>query len=393
MKYDFDRIIDRTETGATKWERPKAMYKVDDIIPMWIADMDFATAPPIVEAIKRRANHPIYGYTERGNDYLMIFSDWLNKRHNYGTNEKEISLSTGVMYSISAAIRLFTDVNEKIIIPTPCYHPFFEKVEGNGRKALLSPMKVVNGRYQLDFENLEHIVDKNTKMFLFCNPHNPTGRVFDKEELLQIALFCERNKLIIISDEIHADFVYGGSKFFPIMNISEYTKENTISCVSCTKSFNLAGLKVSSVIIKNKKMLNKFKSYASLTGIGSINIFALEALKAAYGESEEWLDQLINYLESNRNYTQKFLQEELKELQSIKPDATYFYWIDFSKTGIPKVYVHDKCALEGKVAFNEGTTFGNNYMGFERLNFACPKSQLQDALNRLKKLIHTYKVK
>ena len=386
MKYNFDQVTDRSHTDATKWFVVQETLDIPDVTPLWIADMDFAVSDPIQAALKKRMECPAYGYTERGPIYAQVMADWFNRRYQYGADPEMMMMSTGVMYSVSAAIRLFSQEGDKILIPTPAYEPFVDKTLSNRRVPTLCPMHEEDGYYTLDFEDMEKKIDEQTKIFILCNPQNPTGRVYTKRELEQIAAFCEKHQLKIIADEIHADFIFDG-QFTPIININDYTRQNTIACVSCTKSFNLAGLKISGVIIKNPELFKAFKAEAVNVGIASINIFALEAMKAAYQYSEDWMDQLLEYIKANQDYADDFFRTRLPMIKTRKPEGTYFFWLDMRNCGIAWDKLNQTCIEEGHVYLSEGKFFGEDYLGFERLNLASPRAQLQTGLEKLEKMV------
>lgn len=386
MKYDFDQFVDRSQTDATKWYTVQEAITTPDVTPLWIADMDFAVSQPIQEALKKRMECPTYGYTERGPIYAQVMADWFNRRYHYDADPAMMMMSTGVMYSVSAAIRLFSNPQDKIIIPTPAYEPFIDKSLSNRRIPLMIPMHNEDGYYTLDFNAMEEQMDEHVKIFILCNPQNPTGRVYTQKELEDIAAFCEKHQLKIISDEIHADFVFEG-QFIPILNINDYTKENTISCVSCTKSFNLAGLKISGVIMKNPELFKQFKEEAGSVGISSINIFALEAMKAAYQHSEDWIDQLLQYIQANRDYAEEFIKTRIPTIKTRKPEGTYFFWLDMRDCGMDWQQLNQQCIEEGHVYLSEGKFFGKEFVGFERINLASPRFQVKEGLEKLEKLI------
>lgn len=378
---NFNEKIERRNTGSIKWDKPILTYEEKDMIPMWVADMDFPVAKEIIVAIQKRLEHPVFGYQRVDDSYKNAFVKHFNTRCHHQITTDEVLLSTGVVYSMNACVQLLTKENDKIIIHSPAYPPFKSIVERNKRVVVESKMVVHNGRYELDFDDLEKQVDEHCKMFMLCNPQNPTGRVFEKNELEKIAEFAQRHHLIIISDEIHADFIYDQKQFMPIVDINEYTRNHTITCVSCTKSFNLAALNISAVFIKNKELYAKVHEFLSLNGLQSINIFGLEAMKAAYEKSEYWLDELVVYLQANRNYAYEYMQTYLPKIKVIKPEATYLMWLDLREYQIDNV--QEALAKYAKVYTNDGSTFGKAYEGFIRLNIACPRSQLEAALTNL----------
>lgn len=376
MKYDFDCLIDRKKTDATKWTKYDS-----DILPMWIADMDLRVSSGIQSALYKRCEHPVFGYTDRGSIYRELFAHWFNKMHNYGVTADQVALSTGVVYSIGAAIRLLSEEGDEVLVLTPSYPPLMEAVLDNNRRLITYEMPLINEKYTIDFTELQKLVGEKTKLILLCNPHNPTGKVLDAGERRQMAAFCEANLLKIISDEIHADFVYDNEAFKPIMNETAYTRENTIACVSCTKTFNLAGLKVSAVFIKNRDLMQSFSKYLKTLGIHSINTMALEAVKACYQSSDDWYSQMMLYLKNNRDYLLEQISGRLPDIKTSAPDSTYFYWLDFENYELKDI--HHSLIEHGRLGLREGAAFGDAFRCFERLTFAAPRSIIDEALNRL----------
>lgn len=381
MSIDFDQVIDRKGTESTKWDRLRFQYHDEELIPLWLADMDFPVSAAVHKALVKRAEHPIYGYTDRGPEYYQLFAARFREYYGMDIKEEEVVLSTGVIYSIAAAIHLFTEKGDQVMIFRPCYRPFVDTVENTQRIPVYTDMKEMGNRYVLDLEEIEKLAS-GCKALILCNPHNPTGRIFDETELRVIAGICEKYELLIISDEIHSDFVYSGYKFKSILDISEYTRNHTICCVSPTKAFNLAGLKVSAVFIKNKEMKEKFQKYAAVIGISSINLFAMEAVKAAYTKSQEWQKELLAYLQENRRILYEFINTH-EWVSGYIPEGTYFYWLHFKE--IPDIY--ERLIKEAHVALNQGTAFHPEAAEFVRLNFACPKKLLKDALLRIEKMM------
>lgn len=376
--YTFDELIDRRHTESTKWDRYKGKVQRDDLLPMWLADMDLPASDAVREALMKRASHPIYGYSDRGYQYYELFAERFHDRFNYKITADDVILSTGVMYSIAAAIHLFTQPKDGVLLLMPCYHPFVSCVENSGRRVIRADMTVHEQRYEIDFDLLECLIAEDTSIraLLLCNPHNPSGRVFGVEELTRLAAFCEQHSLLIISDEIHSDFVYD-TEFIPIMGMSAYAEQHTIACVSPTKAFNLAGLKISAILVKNEKMKKTLKDYCSLIGISSINIFAMEAVKAAYLKSEEWQKELLSYLRENRSILAAFVEQHKNQITAYCPQGTYFYWMRFHED------IHEKLLHEEGLILNHGVEFCESCSAYERLNFACPRPLLQEGLRRL----------
>lgn len=384
--YNFDKVIDRRNTNCEKWDMPIQEYHNEQMIPMWVADMDFEVAKPIQNRLMKRVQHGVYGYTMRDEEVIECFVRHFNKKCNHQVKSEEVILSTGVVHTINACVQLFTNKKDKIMIHSPAYHPFRIVATNNECEIVDTKMIEKEGRYVFDFEDMEKQIDENCKIFILCNPQNPTGRVFEKEELEKIATFCEKHNLLIISDEIHADFIFDKKRFTPICDINEYTKKHTITCVSCTKTFNLAGLNVSALFIKNKDLREKFKRYTSRTGLQAINILGLEAVKAAYEECEDWLEELMKYLSENREYALHYIKEYLPQIKVLKNEATYLLWLDMSFMNVDNP--QKELAEKAGVYFSDGASFGEDYNNYVRMNIACPKSQLVAALEAVKEYIY-----
>lgn len=374
---NFDHRIVRRGTGCIKWDAMDEQFHCEDMIPMWVADMDFPVAEVIQEALKKRIMHPVYGYVKEEEYHKELFANHFNEHQHHQAKAENVILSTGVVYSINACVQRLTEKGDRIMIHSPAYPPFRRVVNDNDRVVVDVAMKVVNHHYELDFEKMEEQA-KGCKMFILCNPQNPTGRVFDQEELTQLADFCERHQMLVISDEIHSDFVFE-KEFIPFAMINEYTKKHTITCVSCTKTFNLAALNVSAMFIYNKELYDVVDAYTALNGLQAINAFGLCAMQAAYEYGQPWLDELLLYLQANRDYAYEYIQKHLPKARCLLPDATYLLWIDLSAYGND---IHTRIAKNAKVYTNDGNTFGE-YDGYIRFNIACPRMQLEDALNQL----------
>lgn len=374
----FDAVIDRRGTESTKWDRLRVEYGDERLLPLWLADMDFPTSNAIQQALIRRAMHPIYGYTDRGPLYPKLFAERFSSRFSTPLEHENVVLSTGVMYSITAALTLFTAPGDKILIPRPCYRPFVTATVSSGRIPAFADMPETPSGFVLDWDVLDRVA-RECRAVIICNPHNPTGRILSKEELEGIVNLAERHDLIVISDEIHADFSYHPDSFIPIANLGESIRSRLVSCVAPTKSFNLAGLKVSAAFLWNPSMLRRFREHATTIGISSINLFAMEAVKAAYRDSQEWQDALLRYLSENRNLVRQFVNEHGDRLSAHVPEGTYFYWIRIN--GMRGAY--ETLIREAHVALGNGTDFHPNATEYVRLNFACPKSTLIEALRRI----------
>ena len=370
MKYNFNEIIAREETMATKSYVPHVTLNHPDCINLWVADMDFPVCKEISDALIKRAEHPIYGYTEKGEDIKEAIKGWFSRRHEIYFNTDEVVLNTGVIHGYSAAIRILSDINDEILVPIPAYAPFVRKIEANHRIPVFTKLKSVEENFVLDFEDMEKKITNKTKIFVLCNPHNPTGRIYSREELIEIANFCEKHHLTIISDEIHCDLVY--KKFITIMDVSEYAKNNTIILRSIGKSFNLAGLKIAAAIIKNPVLREAFIKESECVGNTSINCFAIEAFKAAYNNADDWLDQCLNYMKNNIEWTRKTFIEKFPELNIVDPEGTYFIWINLEGFHINTDDIQRYFFEKANVYITQGAFFGEPYKDYIRLNMATP---------------------
>ncbi|MGI6607649.1 MAG: MalY/PatB family protein [Erysipelotrichaceae bacterium] len=380
--YNFDKIIERRNTNCYKWDSLKIKYNgVDDIIPMGIADMDFEVCDEIEKALKDRIKHPVFGYSNdiRGELAPIIYQRLKNK--GYDIELDDIVIATGVVYIVSHIIRTFTSKGDKIVLPTPYYTPFGSVIENNNRIILPCKMKLVDGIYRMDLSSIEDKIDESTTMFIFCNPHNPTGRIFDKDEMSELSDFCRRHNLLIISDEIHSDFALT-KPFCPIINIDEYAKNNTFTVSSCTKTFNLAALKVAFCIISNPELKKKYLKAAINTGLDSVNVFGIEALKAAYLKGQKWEEEMLEYLKGNREYVLNFFEKKLPNIKVNPSEGTYLLWIDFTNSGKDIDQIQNILINECKVELNDGRMYGG-HTGFGRMNIAAPRSCIAEACDRI----------
>lgn len=387
MKYDFDKIIERKNTNSVKWDTVKERFGSNDILPMWVADMDFEVAPEILEAIKKRTEHGIFGYTIRPETYYKSIMSWLRNRHNWEINREWIGFSPGVVPALAIAVLSFTDIGDKIIIQPPIYPPFFKVIKRNGRQIVENPLKLQGGKFVMDFDDLESKIDSRVKMLMLCSPHNPVGRVWDKDELEKLSNICLRHNIIIVSDEIHSDIVYNGKKHIPIASLNEAVLQNTITFIAPSKTFNIAGLSTSATIIPNKKLREKFENTIESLEINSSNVFGIVALESAYKYGEEWLEELLKYLEGNINLLMDFARSNSHKVNITKPEGTYLAWLNFKKLNMKHDKLVEFMINKVKVGLNSGLDFGSQGEGFLRLNFACPRTLLEEGLNRIEKAL------
>lgn len=380
MMYDFNIIQNRQNTKSEKWDT----LDNKETIPFTVADTDFQTAPPIMEAIIERATHPILGYTILEESFYSAIIDFCNRRHGLELKKKWIFITPGVMAGVGIAIDAWTKEGDGIIIQTPVYTPFYRVIEKNNRKLIKNPLKLINGRYMIDFENLEQGM-KKAKAILLCNPHNPTGRVYTKEELEQIAELAHKYKVLIISDEIHSDIIYKGNKHLTISEVSEYAKANSITMIAPSKTFNIPGLSTSVAIIPDDKLRYSFYTKLRALGLHEGNAFGIVALEAAYTKCDTWLDELVVYLEDNMDYVLSYLKENIPEVKTSKPEGTFLMWLDFSSYGDHTI-IHQNL-IKNNVMLVDGLIFGEEGNGHLRLNIGCPRSILIEGLNRISKAI------
>ncbi len=374
---DFDQLINRRGTHSIKWDR----YG-EDILPMWVADMDFRSPQPVIEALQKKVSHGIFGYPFIDDQTLETIKIWIQRAYHWKVNPEDIVLMPGVVTGLNLAAQTVSRPGESLLIQTPVYGPFHHVAENAGLRQLDSPLLYdKHTGYSIDFDHFRETLREDTRLFLLCNPQNPTGRVFDKNELEQIAQICMKNGTVICSDEIHCDLVYSNANHIPIASLSPEIAQQTITLIAPSKTFNIAGLKASIAIIPNKELREKFIT-AKRGLVGWINTLALTAMIAAYTNGDTWLESLLKYLEANRDYLEKYLRQNLPELAFVKPQGTYLAWLDCSSLGLD-VPPSDFFLQQAKVAMNDGAWFGDNGKDFVRLNFGCPRKTLDRALGRI----------
>lgn len=389
MKYNFDEIIDRTATSCVKMERMKAVFGRDDLIPLWVADMDFLSPEEVTEALLERTRHGIFGYTVAYDSYFDSIINWLARRHDYRVEKEEITFVPGVVKGFAFAIDAFTEENDKIIIQPPVYHPFKLVTDALNRQVVNNPLILEEGKYSIDFEGLEKIISENDcKMLIFCSPHNPVGRVWNRDELEQLAEICCDNNILMISDEIHSDFILDGHKHLPFATISEKARENSITLMAPSKTFNIAGIVSSFAVIHNKEIREKYMNYLVPRELHQGTLFAYTATEAAYNHGEEWLEQVIGYIQENIDFVTKYLNENIPQIRPIEVESTFLMWLDCRELRLAHHKLVDLFVNKARLALNSGTMFGNEGEGFMRLNVGTPRSILQQALENLKAAIN-----
>ena len=382
--YNFDELIDRTHTNCIKYDARTAFFGKADLLPLWVADMDFRTPDFIVEAIKKRADQDIYGYTFRGEEYNQAIVKWLQRRHNWTIKPEWISFSPGVVAGLTMAIEALSKPGDEVIIQPPVYFPFFDSVKGTGRELIENPLRIENGRYCFDFEDLKKKITPQTRLLLLSNPHNPGGMAWNEKELSELARICMDNKVLIISDEIHSDLIFDGFRHTPLASISDEIAQNCVICMAPSKTFNTAGLSTSFLVIPNKRHLVAYERVMRLPHLHMGNIFGNVALEAAYTHGDEWLAQLMEYLKANYAFLEQFFYENIPQVKIMRPEATYLIWLDFSAFGLSDEALNDQLVNAG-VGLNRGVQFGKQGRGFMRINIGCPRSVLQEALLRIQK--------
>ncbi|MDD4223589.1 MAG: PatB family C-S lyase [Candidatus Cloacimonetes bacterium] len=382
MNHNFDRLSDRRGSGCFKYDALKMIYGRDDLIPLWVADMDFPVAPAIREALQKRLDHGIFGYNLRLESFYEAVLNWVEKQYGLKATRDWILSSPGVMPAISLAVSVFTKPGEGVLIQTPVYRPFHNAVTDQGRTLLSSPLVLREGRYEIDFEGFERQL-RQARLFILCSPHNPVGRLWSEEELRRMGRLCQRHGVLVISDEIHADLVYEGKKAISIAALDDFAG-NSICCVSPAKSFNLAGLASAVVLVKDATRRELLSAAISRYHLYMGNSFGIDAMIAAYRDADDWLLELLAYLDGNRKFLLETFAEELPQLKMHKPEATYLAWIDFRGLDLPDAAISDLLVNKARLALDPGLKFGDEGSGFQRLNFACPRSLLQEAVERLK---------
>lgn len=384
MKHNsiFDEIIDRRNTNSYKWDSAEH----DGVLPMWVADMDFRTAPAIIEALRRRVEHGVFGYTRVPDEYYEAIVRWFGRKHGWHIKPEEILYTSGVVPAISAIIKALTSPGDGVIVQTPVYNCFFSSIRNNQCQLIENRLLYADSTYHIDFDDLEmKASDPKAKLLLLCNPHNPAGRVWTRSELERINDICLRNSVMVVSDEIHCELVFDGYKYTPFASISEACRKNSVVCCSPSKSFNIAGLQIANIISDSEQLRNRIDRAININEVCDVNPFGVIALMAAYNHGEEWLDELKTYLWENYRTLLSFFKSELPDFPVTKLEGTYLVWVDCRSLGIESSELERKLMDVAGVWLNEGTMYGDAGEGFMRINIACPRSVLEEGLRRIKK--------
>ena len=385
---DFDKIIDRNNTNSIKYDFALQSGKPENLLPLWVADMDFKVCGKILEALHERVEHGIFGYSEVQDDYFEAVQDWMKKRHNWNVESSWLVKTPGVVFALAMAVQAFTDPGEGIMIQKPVYYPFSEVIEENDRILVDNPLYLgEDGRYHMDFADLERKAEQfQVKLFLLCNPHNPVGRVWTREELERLGEICIRRNIIVVSDEIHQDFVFEG-KHQVFADLSEELRKRTITCTSPSKTFNLAGLQISNIFIADQKLRRRFRRQMGAAGYSQLNTLGLTACEAAYRYGGDWHNQLMEYLRANISYVRDFLKEKIPGIRLIEPEGTYLVWLDFRELDLTEEEREDLIIKKAGLWLDSGAMFGSAGEGFERINPACPRSLLKQAMESLERAV------
>ena len=396
MKYDFDQLYDRNKTDCLKWDMMESIFGSGDLLPLWVADMDLPVAKPIIDALKKRVEHPFYGYTQPGSSVIKSVVERMKRKFDWDISPEWIVFTPGVVPALHVAVRSLTHPGDEVILQEPAYHPFFPVVINSGCKIINNGLKLVNGRYEMDLKNLEEKFHPKTrplngpgriKTVIFCNPHNPVGRLWKRDEIIRMGEIVINNGAVVISDEIHCEILFKGHKHTPFASISKKFEQNCIVCMSPSKTFNLAGLEVSSIIIPNKKIRENFVNTRSGI-VPNPNLFGYIAMEAAYKYGDEWLEQVLDYLQENLNYLKNYFLKNIPRIKVIDPEGTYLIWLDCHDLDMDNNVLRSFMRENAKVGLEDGFIFGESGSGFMRMNIACPRYILSEALKRIENAVN-----
>lgn len=378
MKYDFDKTIDRRATNSYKWDSAP-----EGVLPMWVADMDFRTAPAIIDALQKRVAHGIFGYTRVPDAYYDAVTSWFSRRHGWDIDREWIIYTSGVVPAVSAVIKALTVPGDKVIVQTPVYNCFFSSIRNNGCEIVSNPLRRTADTYEMDFDALERCAaDPRAKVMLLCNPHNPAGRVWTPDELTRLGNICLRNGVTVVADEIHCELVYQGFKYTPFASLSDAFLHRSVTCVSPSKAFNIAGLQIANIVAFDNDLRSRIDKAININEVCDVNPFGVAATIAAYNEGEEWLSQLVDYLHGNYEAMAEFCRRELPEFPITRLEGTYLVWMDCSSLGMPSDALEHALLDDARLWLNAGTMYGAEGEGYIRWNIACPRSVMLNGLNR-----------
>ena len=390
MKYNFDEVIDRRDTNAVKLERCKALFGTEDVLPLWVADMDFRTPDFIIDAIQKRLEHPILGYTMPSKSFYSASISWIKEHHDWNIQRDWFGFLPGIVPGLSFAVQSLTKPGDEIIVQPPVYYPFFHVIEKNHRVLVQNQLKEDNGKFVMDFDDLEKKFTSKTKLFILCNPHNPGGRVWTIDELRRFTAICEKHQVTIVSDEIHADMVLPGkTKHTPLATVSAWSEQNTVTFMAPTKVFNMPGLISSGYIIPNAELRHQFAEFLEASEMNSGNMFAYTAAVAAYENGDEWRKQMLDYVQGNIDFVADFLKKNVPQIKPMIPEASFLVWLDCKDLGMETDKLHKFFSLKAGLGLNKGTIFGPGGEYHLRLNVACSRSILEKAMKQLKEAVNS----
>lgn len=385
MKFNFDEVIDRKNSDSLKFDFAKEKGLPEDVLPLWVADMDFKAPPGVLEALQKSLDRGIFGYSDTGDDYYEIVASWFKKRFDF-TYEKEWLIKTpGIVFALANAVRALTEKGDNVIIQPPVYYPFFNVIRNNHRNIIENPLVCKDGKFYIDFEDFEtKIIENNVKLFILCSPHNPVSRVWTKEELKKLGEICLKHNVYIVADEIHCDFVFEGSKHHIFIDAVPEMKDRTIICTAPSKTFNIAGMQLSNIFIPSAEIRERYMAEIDVTGFTVPSNPGVVACKAAYATGEEWFEECLSYIKANFDYLREFLNENLPQIKLIEPEGTYLAWLDCSGLGLPAEELNDLIINKAKLWLDAGDIFGKASEQYQRIVMACPRATLEKAMNQLK---------
>ena len=388
MKFDFDKVVDRHGTKCLKYDFAKERGRSDDMLPLWVADMDFPTAPGIQKSLSDAVAHGIYGYSEGKEDYFQAAAGWYEKHFGWKVEKEWLIKTPGVVFALAMAVKAYTKEGDAVLLQQPVYYPFSEVITDNHRRLINSPLQQIDGHYEINFEEFEQkIVEENVKLFLMCSPHNPIGRVWKEWELRKIGDICLKHNVLVVSDEIHSDFTREGHPHTVFAKLGAEFEQNCLICTAPSKTFNLAGLQISNIFVPNPELRKKLLKEIAAAGYSQVGLMGLVACQAAYEEGAEWLAQLKAYLEENRKFVKAYLEEHLPEIRLIEPEGTYLLWLDFKALHLNEKELEHLIVDKAHLWLDSGAMFGPDGEGFERINIACPRATVEKALKQLEAAI------
>ncbi|MGV8905653.1 MAG: MalY/PatB family protein [Acetobacterium sp.] len=388
MKVNFNEVIKRDNTNSLKYDFASRCGKPEGLLPLWVADMDFKTPDPVIDALVEKSRHGIFGYSECGEDYFFILKDWFKTYFEWDIKPEWLVKTPGIVYAIATAIRGLTNKGDGVIIQQPVYYPFAEMITINDRNLIVNQLVYENGKYTIDFSDFENkIIQNQVKLFILCNPHNPVGRVWTKEELIHLGEICLKHGVTVVSDEIHEDFIYRGHQHHVFADLGPEFSKITITCTAPTKTFNLAGLQISNIFIKDRNLRNKFSAEMEKSGYSQLNVMGMVACMAAYSKGRAWLDELKIYLADNLDFVRNYLAEKIPQIKLVEPEGTYLIWLDFNALGLSESALEDLIINIAGLWLDKGPMFGAGGDGFQRINIACPRLILEQALSQLEQAI------